>query len=139
MSQDMQTAPPQSTPPSASAAQQSLSVTGGQLQPAKEGFWGRVNPFARKKWGKKQTDAINDRLSELDDVNAKNGNDIRDLDSRSRAGISRAQAAADAANQAATAAGQQAMMAGNTANGANTHVESVELHRQWPRPVSPGH
>ena len=93
--------------------------------PAKEGFWGRVNPFARKKWVKRQTDPINDRLSELDEVNAKNGNDIRDVDGRAQAGIRRAQSAADAANQAATAAGQQAEMAGNTAKGADTHVNRL--------------
>jgi outer membrane protein OmpA-like peptidoglycan-associated protein len=124
-SQEMQTATPQNTPPS-SAQQQSLSVTGSQLQPPKEGFWGRMNPFARKKWVKKQTDAINDRLGELDEVNAKNANDIRDVDSRSQAGIRRAQSAADAANQAATAAGQQALMAGNTANAAGNHVDRLK-------------
>jgi outer membrane protein OmpA-like peptidoglycan-associated protein len=95
------------------------------VTPAKEGFWGRVNPFARKKWVKKQTDAINDRLSELDDVNAKNSSDIKDVDGRAQAGIRQAQSAADAANQAATAAGQQAQMAGNTANGASTHVDRL--------------
>ena len=42
------------------------------LAPSKEGFWGRINPFARKKWVKRQTDPINDRLTELDEVNAKN-------------------------------------------------------------------
>ncbi len=47
------------------------------VPPAKEGFWGRVNPFARKSWVKKQTDPINNRLSELDEVNAKNARDIQ--------------------------------------------------------------
>ena len=37
---------------------------------SKEGFWGRINPMARKKWVKRQTDPINDRLTELDEVNA---------------------------------------------------------------------
>src|SRR5579863_10453370 len=50
------------------------------VAPAKEGFWGRMNPWARKKWVKKQTDPINDRLSELDEVNAKNARDIKDVD-----------------------------------------------------------
>jgi hypothetical protein len=65
----------------------------------KEGFWGRVNPFARKKWVKKQTDPINDRLTELDGLNAKNAKDIKDVDSRAQAGIHQAQSTADAANQ----------------------------------------
>ena len=123
-SQALQSGTPQNAPPSA-AQLQSLSVTATQNTPAKEGFWGRVNPFARKKWVKKQTDAINDRLGELDEVNAKNANDIKDVDGRAQAGIRRAQSAADAANQAATAAGQQAQMAGNTAKDADIHVNRL--------------
>ena len=57
----------------------------------KEGFWGRVNPMARKKWVKKRLDPINDRLTELDQVNAKNSSDIKDVDSRATAGIKKAQ------------------------------------------------
>ncbi len=87
-SQAWQTGNSQNTPPSA-AQQQSPSVTATSNTPPKEGFWGRVNPFARKKWVKKRTDAINDRLSELDDVNAKNANDIQDVDGRAQAGIHR--------------------------------------------------
>jgi outer membrane protein OmpA-like peptidoglycan-associated protein len=115
---------PRSAPPSA-AQQQSVSAAATQNTPPKEGFWGRVNPFARKKWVKKQTDAINDRLSELDDVNAKNANDIRDVDGRAQSGIRHAQSTADAANQAATAAGEQAQMAADTARGADIHVNRL--------------
>ena len=95
------------------------------ITPAKEGFWGHVNPFARKKWVKRQTDPINDRLSELDGVNAKNSSDIKDVDARSQAGIRRAQDAADQANQTATAAGAQAQMASNKAQGASGHVDQL--------------
>jgi len=118
------TGAPQTTPPSA-AQQQPSSAAATSNTPAREGFWGRVNPFARKRWVKKQTDPINDRLSELDEVNAKNANDIKDVDGRAQAGIRQAQSAADAANQAATAAGQQAQMAGNTAKGADMHVNRL--------------
>ena len=52
----------------------------------KEGFWGRVNPMARKKWVKKQTDPINDRLSELDEVNAKNAKDTKGSKAAAKAG-----------------------------------------------------
>jgi len=104
-----------STPP---AAQPSVS-------PQREGFWGRVNPFARKKWVKRQTDPINDRLTELDGVNAKNAKDITDVDTRSQAGIHRAQSAADAANQAASAADSQAHQASSTAQGAAGHVNQL--------------
>src|SRR5580658_7564863 len=48
---------PASTPQdtTATSSQQPAAVTSAPA-PAKEGFWGRVNPFARKKWVKKQTD-----------------------------------------------------------------------------------
>jgi len=91
----------------------------------KEGFWGRVNPFARKKWVKKQTDPINDRLTELDGINARNANDIKDVDSRAQAGIHQAQSTADAANQVATAAGTQAQNANGIAQGASGHVDQL--------------
>jgi outer membrane protein OmpA-like peptidoglycan-associated protein len=113
---------PQSTLPA--AAQQQPSASPSATAP-KEGFWGRVYPFARKKWVKKQTDPINDRLSELDEMNAKNAHDIQDVDSRSQAGISRAQAAADAANQTAMAANTQAQQASSTAQGAAGHVDQL--------------
>jgi len=120
--QDQPSGAPQSTPPS--TAQQQPSAT-TPITPAREGFWGRVNPWARKKWVKKQTDPINDRLTELDGVNAKNARDIQDVDSRSQAGIRQAQSAADAANQTATAAGNQAQQANTTAQGAAGHVDQL--------------
>jgi hypothetical protein len=74
---------------------------------------------------KKQTDPINDRLTELDQVNAQNSRDIKDVDSRAQAGIRRAQGAADEANQAATAAGNEAQNASNTAQQASGHVNDL--------------
>jgi len=119
---------PQSAPSSMAEqqtpAQQQTSAT-TPITPGKEGFWGRVNPFARKKWVKRQTDPINDRLTELDGVNAKNAKDIQDVDSRSQAGIRQAQSAADAANQTATAAGNQAQQANTAAQGASNHVDQL--------------
>ncbi|HUV69140.1 MAG TPA: OmpA family protein [Terracidiphilus sp.] len=114
----------QNTPPAA-AEQQSLPPAAPYVAPAKEGFWGRVNPFARKSWVKKQTDPINNRLSELDEVNAKNARDIQDVDRRAQAGISKAQASADAANQTATAAGAQAQTANGVAMNASGHVDQL--------------
>ena len=116
------TGTPQSAPPSTAQQQSTVSPS---YKPAKEGFWGRINPMARKKWVKRQTDPINDRLGELDEVNAKNARDIRDVDGRAQAGIRRAQSTADAANQAASAAGTQAQMAGNVAQGADIHVNQL--------------
>jgi outer membrane protein OmpA-like peptidoglycan-associated protein len=105
--------------------QQPSPTANPSVNPSKEGFWGRMNPFARKKWVKKQTDPINDRLSELDEVNAKNSHDIQDVDSRAQAGIRQAQSAADSANQLATAAGERAKNANGIAQGAAGHVDKL--------------
>jgi len=113
---------PRDTPPPAVQSQSSASPS---INAPKEGFWGRVNPFARKKWVKRQTDPINDRLTELDALNAKNAKDIEDVDGRAQAGIRQAQSSADAANQTATAAGVKAQQAGLTAQGAAGHVNQL--------------
>jgi len=114
----------QTTPPSA-VQQQSSPETQPSLNQPKEGFWGRVNPFARKKWVKKQLDPINDRLSELDEVNARNAQAIKDVDERAQAGIRQAQSSADQANQTATTANTQALAANNTAQQASGHVDQL--------------
>jgi outer membrane protein OmpA-like peptidoglycan-associated protein len=106
-----------STPPSPTAQKMSA--------PPQEGFWGKVNPFARKKWVHRQLDPINGQLSELDEVNAKNSRDIKDVDARATAGINKAQAEADAASQTASAAGQQAQQAGSIAGQASGKVDKI--------------
>ncbi len=93
--------------------------------PQKEGFWGRINPFASKKWVKKQTTPIDDRLSELDEINARNAHQIEDVNSRAQAGIAKAQSAADAAAATANSANQTATNAGNTAQQAASHVDQL--------------
>lgn len=109
----------------AATTQQAPETVTKPIPPYKEGFWGKVNPFARKKWVKKQTDPINDRLTELDQVNAKNANEIRDVDGRAQAGIHQAQSTADAANQAAIAAGEQAGKAHMLATSVNGRVDGL--------------
>jgi hypothetical protein len=91
----------------------------------KEGFWGRVNPFARKKWVNNRVDPLRDQLNELDEVNARNTRDIQDVDRRAQTGIRQAQSTADAANLAATAAGSQARNAGSLAQGASARVDRL--------------
>ena len=91
----------------------------------KEGFWGHMNPMARKKWVKKRLDPINDRLTELDEVNAKNAKDIQDVDARAQAGIKQAQSTADKANEQATAASSQAQNANQLATTASGHVDQL--------------
>ena len=39
-----------------------------------------MNPFARKKWVAREVDPIRDRTNELDQLQAKNANDIKDVD-----------------------------------------------------------
>ncbi|WP_058186192.1 OmpA family protein [Terracidiphilus gabretensis] len=116
----------QEAAPAAAQQQQQPDINQQRLDNAdKEGFWGHMNPFARKKWVKKRLDPVNDRLTELDQLNAKNAADIKDVDSRAQAGIHQAQSTADTANQTATAAGQQAQTASTTAQGASTHVDTL--------------
>ena len=111
--------------PASAANQQTYPEAAPYVPPAKEGFWGHVNPFARKVWVRRQTDPINNRLSELDQVNAKNAADIKDVDQKAQAGIFKAQTAADAANQTATAAGTQAQAASGIAQTASGHVDQL--------------
>jgi len=123
--QAQSTGQPQSTPPSATQQPSPEASSANSQNTAKEGFWGRVYPFARKKWVHRQIDPLKDRLNELDEVNAKNARDIQDVDARAQAGIKSAQSAADAANQAALAAGQQAQQANSTAVAASGHVDTL--------------
>jgi len=115
------------------AQTQSTDSTGGNATgkaplapPSREGFWGRVNPFARKNYVKRQTEPIRDRVNELDELTASNSKAIKDTDSRAQAGIKLASDKADAADQHAVDAGNKATMAQQTAAQVNTRVQTVE-------------
>jgi outer membrane protein OmpA-like peptidoglycan-associated protein len=104
-----------------------MSATGKPLQPpAREGFWGRVNPFARKKYVQRQTAPIRDRLNELDELTATNGKNLKDADARAQQGIQLASAKASEADQHAVDAGNRADAAQQTATQANTRIGNVE-------------
>ena len=92
---------------------------------SKEGFWGHMNPFARKKWVNRQLDPVKDRLNELDQLQAKNANDIRDLDTRTAAGIHQAQSTADQANQTAQSASSTATQAQQMAQQASGRTDKL--------------
>ncbi len=118
-----------SNPPAASQSTQSSDTATGKqpLQaPAREGFWGRVNPFARKSYVKRQTEPIRDRINELDDLTAANGKGIKDTDSRAQAGIKMASDKANEADQHAIDAGNKATMAQQSAQQASTRIQTVE-------------
>ncbi|HEX4006523.1 MAG TPA: OmpA family protein [Acidobacteriaceae bacterium] len=90
-----------------------------------EGFWGHVNPFARKKWVNRQLDPVKDRLNELDQLQAKNANDIKDVDQRAQNGIHAAQSTADQANQTATTANTTAGQAQQLAQSATEKTNQL--------------
>lgn len=85
-----------------------------------EGFWGHLNPFARKKWVNRQLDPVKGRLNELDQLQAKNARDISDVDARAQAGIHQAETTAGQASETATNANNTATQASQLAQQANT-------------------
>ena len=91
-----------------------------------EGFWGKINPFARKKYVQRQTAPIRDRVNELDELTSSNTKMIKDTDSRAQEGIRLASTKANEADQHAIEAGNKAQMAQQTATQANTRLTTVE-------------
>jgi outer membrane protein OmpA-like peptidoglycan-associated protein len=118
---------PSAAPP-ASATDSSANASGkAPLQaPSREGFWGRVNPFARKKYVQRQTEPIRDRVNELDELTSENSKQIKDTDSRAQAGIKLASDKADQADQHAVDAGNKATAAQQSAQQATTRIQTVE-------------
>lgn len=97
------------------------------LQPdTHEGFWGKINPFARKKYVQRQTAPIRDRVNELDELTSANSKMIKDTDARAQEGIRLASTKANEADQHAIEAGNKAQMAQQTATQANTRLTTVE-------------
>jgi outer membrane protein OmpA-like peptidoglycan-associated protein len=118
------------TPPQANTSTSSpdagASATGQPLATkSNEGFWGKLNPMARKKWVHRQINPVKDRLNELDQLTAKNANDIKDVDARAQAGIHQAQSTADQANTQANQAGTQANQAQQTAQQASSQTAQL--------------
>jgi outer membrane protein OmpA-like peptidoglycan-associated protein len=134
-SQPTQTAPAAQTAPTTpsssdqtSSTSSSQSATGKQPLQAetRQGFWGKVNPFARKKYVQRQTQPIRDRVNELDELTSANTKMIKDVDSRAQQGIQLASAKANEADQHAIDAGNKAQAAQQTATQANTRLSTVE-------------
>jgi len=120
-------AAPSSTDQSSSSSA-AVGATGKQPLQAEthEGFWGKVNPFARKKYVQRQTQPIRDRVNELDELTAGNTKMIKDVDARAQQGIQLASAKANEADQHAIDAGNRAQTAQQTATQANTRLTTVE-------------
>jgi outer membrane protein OmpA-like peptidoglycan-associated protein len=97
------------------------------LQPeTREGFWGKINPFARKKYVQRQLSPIRNRVNELDDLTAANSREIKDVDARAQEGIRQADAKATEADQHAVDAGNRAQQANQTALQASNRLNTVE-------------
>jgi len=109
-------------------AQPSDQISNHQpLQPeTREGFWGHLNPFARKKYVQRQMSPIRNRVNELDELTAENSKNIKDVDSRAQEGIRQSMAKASEADQHALAAGNTAQQANQTAQQASTRLQTVE-------------
>ena len=91
-----------------------------------EGFWGKLNPLARKKYVQRQVEPIRNRVNELDELTAANSKAIRDVDSRAQEGIRMASNRADQADQHAIDASYRAQLADQTAQRASTRVQAVQ-------------
>ena len=85
-----------------------------------------THPFANKKYVKRQTAPIHDRLNELEQITAEHGTKIKDIDTRTQQGIQLASKKTDEADQHALDASQKAQKAQQAASEVNTHVSRVE-------------
>lgn len=120
---------PQAAPATGTTAGSSTTTATGKepLQPeTREGFWGHLNPFARKKYVQRQTQPIRDRINELDELTAANTKQIKDVDARAQQGIQLASAKASEADQHAVEAGNKATAAQATADQAQTRLNTVQ-------------
>ena len=123
--QQMQSQPAQNPP-----AAQDQGANTSDRQPltyeSRQGFWGKLNPFARKKYVQRQLDPVRGRVNELDQLTAANAKMIKDVDTRATEGIRQASNRANEADQHATDAGNRAQQAQQTASQATQHLQSVE-------------
>ena len=88
--------------------------------------WLVLHPFASKKYVRRNTQAIQDRLNELDQLTASSSKSIKDVDSRAQQGIQMASATTKLADDHANDATSKAQMASQSASALNTHVTVVE-------------
>src|SRR5438067_8629490 len=91
-----------------------------------EGFWGHLNPFARKKYVRKQLTPVVGRVNELDELTASNSKMIKDVDARATEGIRQATAKATEADSHALDATNRANQANDLATQASNRLGSVE-------------
>jgi outer membrane protein OmpA-like peptidoglycan-associated protein len=132
--QQDQTAQPQAQPenqtqaqtPDQKAADQNIGARQPLTIERHEGFWGKINPFARKKYVSRQLEPVKDRVNELDQLTAANSKMIKDVDARAQQGIQMASNKANEADTHAIDAGNRAQQAQQTATQASSRVQTVE-------------
>jgi outer membrane protein OmpA-like peptidoglycan-associated protein len=120
--------PAQSSSQASTSAQATSTDTTRQpleLQ-SKEGFWGKLNPFARKKYVRRQMAPVVGRVNELDELTAANGRNIKDVDARATEGLRLANLKVSEADSHAVDAGNRANLAHQTATQASTRIGYVE-------------
>src|SRR5581483_9082849 len=119
-------AQPATTDQNANATSQGTSGRQPLTMEKHEGFWGKLNPFARKKYVQRQLSPVRDRVNELDELTASNSKMIKDVDSRAQEGIRVASLKANEADQHAVDAGNRAQQANQTATQATNRLQTVE-------------
>ena len=112
--------------PDQKAADQNLQARQPLTAERHEGFWGKINPFARKKYVQRQLDPVRGRVTELDELTAANSRNIKDVDYRAQQGIQLAHNRANEADMHAVDAGNRAQAAQQTATQASTRLQTVE-------------
>ena len=116
----------QSAPAASSTSADTASGKAPLQYETRQGFWGKVNPFARKKYVQRQLTPVQNRVNELDELTAANSKMIKDVDGRAQEGIKMASNKANEADQHAVDAGNKAQVAQDTATKANTRLTTVE-------------
>jgi outer membrane protein OmpA-like peptidoglycan-associated protein len=85
-----------------------------------------THPFANKKYVQRHTQAIRDRMDELEQLTSENGRAIKDADSRAQQGVQLASEKSNFADQHAKDAGNKSQLAQNAATQASARVENAE-------------
>jgi len=121
---------PQSAPP-APVTQTATEMPAAEAKPplelqTKEGFWGKMNPFARKKYVQRQMQPVVGRVNELDHLTAENTKTIKDVDARTAEGLRLASLKVSEADNHAIEAGNRADVAHQTAQQANTRLDGIQ-------------
>jgi outer membrane protein OmpA-like peptidoglycan-associated protein len=88
--------------------------------------WLVLHPFASKKYVHRNTDAIKDRVNELDQLTSANSKQIQDMDTRAQQGIQLASTRTKLADDHAADAASKAQLAYDAANAVNTHLAKSE-------------